>query len=198
MSQTQCWFNLRSVQRDSDDDNTLEGANSPAWSYNTTEGSQETFALSSTVTSGTATSIATTSTGTASATSTASTTASGLIIDSTSSAAGTVTVTAQPTSSPDARGLSTGAKAGIGAGVGCAGLAVIAAAAFLLYRRRRKGTGPDQGYKLDSPTMAMADKALPPTPSKTLAERAQAGPYELSPDRDVHEMPLKQEYYELH
>lgn len=189
MPEGECWFNLRSAQRNESDFNTEQGANSPAFNYNTTEGSQETFALSTT----------------ASATGTT---------DGTSSTSTPVTVTATVTASPSdtsdsldtnaSGGLSTGAKAGIGVGVSVVGLAVLLSAAYVWYRRRRETpsvsksdanpTSPEtpKSYELVS-TEKQGPYELHPDgghqgPYELNADRGPQGPYELNPDRDHHEL----------
>lgn len=146
MPETQCWFNLRSAQRGVNDDNTEQGATSPAFSYNTTEANDLTYGPSST--------------GTAAAT---------------SSATSTSTSSPTSTETSSSGGLSTGAKAGIGAALGGVALVgLVFALVFISIRRRKAAQAEGQGYRLDSdaqeyrlddtPIVEAVDKQLPPDP----------------------------------
>ncbi|RDW81683.1 uncharacterized protein DSM5745_05240 [Aspergillus mulundensis] len=142
---------------------------------------------SSSTTTSTSTSTTSTSTAASTSTSTSTTTTTSPTADPTSTTPENATDSDGTTSESNSNndGLSTGAKAGIGVGVS-AGFIILAALAFLLWRRIRalpntKATGPEganggysqahQGYFAD-PAMAKSMHAAPPATVVPMSELA--------------------------
>lgn len=119
---------------------------------------------------------------TSSATSSQATSAATKAAQSTSSSTST-----SPYSKSNDSGLSTGAKAGVGVIVILAGLAIIAAATWILVRRRRARLVDGQGHAATGPEPSQAPSYYTSSPAP---EAAKEMPY-------YHELPHERQTFEL-